>query len=98
MSATPNMTHAKMLEGNIDRVVETVLRGWDLRMVAPLADVAGPDGTADLTPQDQEAVRTQVTDLCGHVAVALRGLDPHGHNLATYVRPAPKAPTLDVKR
>jgi len=82
------MIPAHMLEGNIERVVETVMK--------KLGDFP-PTDEADAIPSLE--ARVTMTDLCGHVAAALRGLEMHGGDRASYIRPEPKQnPTLDVRR
>jgi hypothetical protein len=94
------MNHANMFEKNIERVVDLVLR--TIADMPEANEEASSADTAD-TPAGRRLVddqaRLQVTDLCGHVAVALRGLETHG--VASYSRPeasAPQTHVLDVRR
>jgi len=91
---------AKLLENNIDRVVESVMRTINSARVADLPSAAVP--LADAPERQEDEIRDQIIDLCGHVAVALRGLHlPHG-DVASYAKPAapPAGPVvhLDVRR
>ena len=81
------MHPANLFEGNIERVV---------KMAMPQSsDFPQPDETDVIMPEE---VRETMTDLCGHVALALRGVEMQGGDLATYIRPAPQSPTLDIRR
>jgi hypothetical protein len=61
------MKPAQLLEQNLDRVVDSVLRSLQ----------PGRSAEAEGTPpvEDEATTRRIMADLCGHVAVALRGLD-----------------------
>ncbi len=96
---------ATVLANNLERVVDVVLRTMADEHAPEGGDEAvaeGDVGTAepDATSEDQLRLqlRLQVNDLCGHVAVALRGMEHQGGPLASYVRPAEAAPKLDVRR
>lgn len=118
----PSENHSTMLQNNLGRIVETVLRTIDaeaereIRLDSPSGQtppspdvlVSGSGGGTELPPdgrKDQaameEEIREQVTDLCEHVAEALRGMESHGGTLARYVQPrSPERQRhlLDVRR
>lgn len=89
---------ARVLEENLDRVVDSVLRTLSAGSVAVEATIA----TDDLSGTAAEAqVRETIADLCGHVAVALKSLEPRSHGVATYHAPPPPvgaSRSLDIRR
>ncbi|MEO7041767.1 MAG: hypothetical protein ABI035_05880 [Gemmatimonadaceae bacterium] len=86
-----------ILEENIDRVVDSVVRNISAGRGA-VSDVDAMDSVADVDG-DEEA-RETLADLCGHVAYALRSLDAGPHALASYKAPEQPAtaPTLNLIR
>ena len=95
-------TPARALEENLDRVVDSVLRSLGAGGVTPPTAVAS--GEAPDTPAESQ-VRETIADLCGHVALALKSLDPGARPVATYRAPGPAAPapngavrSLDIRR
>jgi hypothetical protein len=91
---------ASLLEENIDRVVDSVVRNVSAgRGAVPDADLVEPETTHDAARSEGEA-RETLADLCGHVAYALKALDAGPHALATYRAPEPLAttPTLNLVR
>lgn len=96
------LTPARALEENLDRVVDSVLRSLSAGGVTPTTAVA--TGEAPGTPAESQ-VRETIADLCGHVALALKSLDPSARPVATYRAPAPPTPapggtvrSLDIRR
>ncbi|MEO7103602.1 MAG: hypothetical protein ABI311_09470 [Gemmatimonadaceae bacterium] len=86
-----------ILEENIDRVVDSVVRN-----ISAGRGAVPDDGAMNSTPEvdsDEEA-RETLADLCGHVAYALRSLDAGPHALASYKAPEQPAtaPTLNLIR
>ena len=90
-------TSASILEENIDRVVDSVVRNISAGRGA-VPDVDAVDSAEDVDG-DEEA-RETLADLCGHVAYALRSLDAGPHALASYKAPEQPAaaPTLNLIR
>lgn len=96
------LTPARALEENLDRVVDSVLRSLAAGGVTPPTAVATDD--APDTPAESQ-VRETIADLCGHVALALKSLEPSARPVATYRAPASTAPaqggavrSLDIRR
>lgn len=93
------LTPARVLEENLDRVVDSVLRTLAAGGVTPGTAVASDE--RDGTPAEAQ-VRETIADLCGHVAFALKSLEPRQHGLASYhapVAPPTSAPrSLDIRR
>lgn len=90
------LTPARVLEENLDRVVDSVLRTLAAGGVTPQSAVPADDST----PAEAQ-VRETIADLCGHVAFALKSLEPRSHGLATYHAPPPPAGatrSLDIRR
>ena len=90
------VTPARVLEENLDRVVDSVLRTLSAGGVTPPSAVPGEEGTAA-----DAQVRETIADLCGHVAFALKSLEPRPHGVATYHAPVPPAGaprSLDIRR
>lgn len=91
-------TPARVLEENLDRVVESVLRTLAAGGVTPPTAVASEEPS--VTAAETE-VRETIADLCGHVAFALKSLEPRSHGLASYhgpVAPATSPRSLDIRR
>ena len=88
------LTPARVLEENLDRVVDSVLRTLAAGGATPPSAVpADPASAADAQ------VRETIADLCGHVAFALKSLEPRAHGVATYHAPAaPGRRSLDIRR
>lgn len=89
---------ASILEENIERVVDSVVRNINAgRTAVPDMDAAELETPA--AGEENEA-RETLADLCGHVAYALKSLDAGPHVLATYraPEPPPTAPTLNLIR
>lgn len=89
---------SRVLEENLDRVVDSVLRTLAAGGVTPETAVApeDPSGTAA-----EAQVRETIADLCGHVAIALKSLEPRTHGVATYHAPPPQVSAnraLDIRR
>jgi len=86
-----------ILEENIDRVVDSVVRNISAGRSA-VPDVDAIDSIADV--EDDDEARETLADLCGHVAHALKSLDAGPHTLASYKAPEPPAvaPTLNLIR
>ena len=96
------LTPARALEENLDRVVDSVLRSLAAGGVTPPTAVA--TGEVPGTPAESQ-VRETIADLCGHVALALKSLEPSARPVATYRAPGPSAPaqggtvrSLDIRR
>jgi hypothetical protein len=97
-----------LLEENIDRVVDSVVRNVSAgRGAVPDLDAEGmgaPGGirsdSEDGKSANEDAARETLADLYGHVAHALRALDATPHALAGYRPPEPQAapPTLNLIR
>ncbi len=95
------MVHASvsgsLLEENIDRVVDSVVRNVTAgRGAVPDMDALEEDPA----PTGESEARETLADLCGHVAYALKSLDTGPHALASYKAPEPPAspPTLNLVR
>lgn len=94
------LTPARVLEENLDRVVDSVLRTLAAGGVAP--EVAAC-GEREATAAEAQ-VRETIADLCGHVAFALKSLEPRAYGVASYQAPvaspvpagAPRS--LDIRR
>ncbi len=87
------------LEENIERLISSVVRNVDAgRGAVPDADLleATPDSGDDAAGARDETL----SDLCGHVAYALKSLETGPHALATYraPEPPPVPPTLNLIR
>lgn len=96
------LTPARALEENLDRVVDSVLRSLAAGGVTPSTAVAAGDRVD--TPAESQ-VRETIADLCGHVALALKSLEPSARPVATYRGPGPTASapdgavrSLDIRR
>lgn len=90
------LTPARVLEENLDRVVDSVLRTLTVG-VAPEPAAIGARETAVAEAQ----VRETIADLCGHVAFALKALEPRLHGVPSYhapVAPAGAQRSLDIRR
>lgn len=92
------LTPSRILEENLDRVVDSVLRTLAAGGVTPETAVAlsEPDGTVA-----EAQVRETIADLCGHVAFALKSLEPRPHGVASYhapVGPLGSPRSLDIRR
>ena len=93
------LTPARVLEENLDRVVDSVLRTLAAGGVTPDSAVTSdePEGSAA-----EAQVRETIADLCGHVAFALKSLEPRPHGLASYHAPAASSAgssrSLDIRR
>lgn len=89
---------ASILEENIERVVDSVVRNINAGRTA-LPDMDPAELETSVTEEGSEA-RETLADLCGHVAYALKSLDAGPHALATYKAPEPPAtaPTLNLIR
>ena len=88
---------ASILEENIDRVVDSVVRNVSAgRGAVPDLDTVQADGVEGDRVEDRETL----ADLCGHVAHALKSLDSAPHVLASYRAPeTPASPsTLNLIR
>ena len=90
------MKPASLLERNLDRVVDSVL--CSLVPGRPAVTEDGSDPVAD-----EATSRRIMADLCGHVAIALRGLEatpaPVGTLRATGAAPFPvQHPSFDIRR
>jgi hypothetical protein len=88
---------ASVLEENIDRVVDSVIRNISAgRGAVPDIDAAAQEPAAE----DEDEARETLADLCGHVAYALKSLDAGQHALATYKAPEQPAaaPMLNLIR
>jgi hypothetical protein len=89
-----------LLEENIDRVIESVVRNVSAgRGAVPDLDATQSADVAGAEAEDAEA-RNTLADLCGHVAYALKSLDGAPHSLASYRAPDRPAtpPTLNLIR
>lgn len=96
------LTPARALEENLDRVVDSVLRSLSAGGVTPSTAVA--TGEPAETPAESQ-VRETIADLCGHVALALKSLEPSARPVASYRAPGPAASpsdgavrSLDIRR
>jgi hypothetical protein len=91
---------ASILEENIDRVVDTVVRNVSAGRGAVADADSVVSATTDEGARSEEEARETLADLCGHVAYALKALDAGPHSLATYRAPEPPAatPTLNLVR
>jgi len=92
-----SVSAASLLEENIERVVDSVVRNVSAgRGAVPDLDTVQPD----VIEGDQAEDRETLADLCGHVAHALKSLDSAPHPLASYRAPeaAPVPPTLNLVR
>lgn len=86
-----------LLEGNMDRVIESVVRNVNAgKGAVPAIDAV--EQTLEMA--DAAESRDTMADLCGHVAYALKSLDSTPHALATYRAPDPPqgTPTLNLVR
>lgn len=97
------LTPARALEDNLDRVVDSVLRTLAAGGVTPSTAVSMGDAPGN--PAESQ-VRETIADLCGHVALALKSMEPSARSVASYRAPAP-APvpasagavrSLDIRR
>lgn len=89
---------ASVLEENIERVVDSVVRNINAgRGAVPDLDAAE---LAAPSAEEEDESRETLADLCGHVAFALKSLDAGPHVLATYKAPGPPViePTLNLVR
>lgn len=90
------MSSAHLLEQNLDRVVDSVLRS--------LVPGREAETETDATPgvgADEAASRQIMADLCGHVAFALRSLEESPHVVGSFRPPVPpgaEGSQLDVRR
>lgn len=92
------MTPARALEENLDRVVDSVLRTLAAGGVTPESAVASDEREGTMA---EAQVRETIADLCGHVAFALKSLEPRPHGVATYHAPVPPSAasrSLDIRR
>lgn len=93
------LTPARTLEENLDRVVDSVLRTLAAGGVTPETAVASDERTGSAA---EAQVRETMADLCGHVAFALKSLEPRTHGVASYHAPVPPPagarPSLDIRR
>ncbi|HEY8310918.1 MAG TPA: hypothetical protein VIG47_10200 [Gemmatimonadaceae bacterium] len=88
---------SSLLEDNIDRVIDSVVRNVNAgRGAVPNLDALEIQESSD----EASDARAVMVDLCGHVAYALRSLDSPPHALATYKAPEQPAtaPTLNLVR
>jgi hypothetical protein len=93
-------TSASILEENIDRVVDSVVRNVSAgRGAVPDVDAIQNDMIGEDVRSEEES-RETLADLCGHVAYALKSLESGPQALATYRAPEPPAtaPTLNLVR
>lgn len=91
---------ASVLEDNIDRVIDSVVRNISAGRGA-VADIDSMEAASAAAQEaEDENARETLADLCGHVAYALKALEVGPHALATYKAPeAPAAtPTLNLVR
>lgn len=88
---------ASVVEENIDRVVDSVVRNISAGRGA-VPDLDAIEAAAEV--DGEEEARETLADLCGHVAYALRSLDAGPHALASYKAPEKPAtaPTLNLIR
>lgn len=86
-----------LLEENLDRVIESVVRNINAGRGA-VPDLDAPADQPETT--EPEESRATIADLCGHVAHALKTLDAGPHALASYKAAEPPAtpPTLNLVR
>lgn len=92
-----SVSAASLLEENIERVVDSVVRNVSAgRGAVPDLDTVQADVVEGGHAEDRETL----ADLCGHVAHALKSLDSTPHPLASYRAPeAPSTPpTLNLIR
>ncbi|MEO7216638.1 MAG: hypothetical protein ABI026_00415 [Gemmatimonadaceae bacterium] len=93
-------TYPSILEENIERVVESVVRNVGAgRGAVPDDDAMSSEPvTAEVASEDE--ARETLADLCGHVAYALKTLETGPQALASYRAPEPPAtaPTLNLVR
>lgn len=92
------LTPARVLEDNLDRVVDSVLRTLSAGGVTPATATVGEERDGNVA---EAQVRETIADLCGHVAVALKSLEPRPHGIASYhapVTPAGSPRSLDIRR
>jgi hypothetical protein len=95
-----------LLEENIDRVVDSVVRNVSAgRGAVPDLDAEGMGAHGVIQGENGESenedeARETLADLYGHVAHALKALDATPHALAGYRAPEPQAapPTLNLVR
>lgn len=93
------LTPARLLEENLDRVVDSVLRTLSAGGVTPGTAVASEERDGSVA---EAQVRETIADLCGHVAFALKSLEPRLHGVASYHAPVASAAgaprSLDIRR
>ena len=81
-------TAGSLLEENLDRVIDSVVRNVNAgRGAVPDPDSMRATDVADPAALDDEEARETMADLCGHVAHALRSLDTQTRATATYRAP-----------
>lgn len=93
-------TCTSILEENIERVVDSVVRNVSAgRGAVPDDDAMPSEPTGDDAESEEEA-RETLADLYGHVAYALKSLETGPQALASYRAPEPPAaaPTLNLVR
>lgn len=93
-------TYPSILEENIERVVESVVRNVSAGRGAVPDDDAMKGEPAAMDAESEEEARETLADLCGHVAYALKTLETGPQALASYRAPEPPAaaPTLNLVR
>ena len=94
-------TAGSLLEENLDRVIDSVVRNVNAgRGAVPDPDSVQALDAVDSASASADEARETLADLCGHVAHALRALDSPQRVTATYRAPeAPAtAPTLNLIR
>jgi len=88
---------ASLLEENLDRVIDSVVRN----VTAGRGAVPDPDVVDCAIPiADENEAQATLADLCGHVAYVLKSMDGLTHPLASYRAPEQPvaAPTLNLIR
>jgi hypothetical protein len=94
-------TTGSLLEENLDRVIDSVVRNVNAgRGAVPDPDSMQAVDATEPVSRDEDEARETMADLCGHVAHALMAFDTRQRAPATYRAPvAPAAaPTLNLIR